>query len=123
MAYGDPNAPRSQPVSTTTIAIVVYALYPRLPCHGRDHGDRRRNHRQVQCGSADPLMHSHYRFEIRTFWIGLFYFVIGVVLCFVVVGAFVLLWWFTSSLVRNIKGLLALNEGRPVANPTSWMFG
>jgi uncharacterized membrane protein len=40
-----------------------------------------------------------------------------------VVGVFILLWWLAWSIVRNIKGVLALNENRPIANPTSWMFG
>jgi uncharacterized membrane protein len=35
----------------------------------------------------------------------------------------VLFWWFIWSLVRNVKGVLALNEGKPIQNPTSWMFG
>jgi uncharacterized membrane protein len=35
----------------------------------------------------------------------------------------VLFWWFIWSLVRNVKGVLALNENRPIENPGSWMFG
>ena len=42
---------------------------------------------------------------------------------FVVIGFLVLLWWFIWSLVRNVKGVLALNENKPIANPASWMFG
>jgi len=30
---------------------------------------------------------------------------------------------FIWSLIRNIKGILALNDNRPIANPHSWMFG
>ena len=48
---------------------------------------------------------------------------IGGILVLVLVGFLVLLWWFIWSLVRNIKGILALNENRPIANPGSWMFG
>jgi uncharacterized membrane protein len=77
----------------------------------------------VQIGSADPFLASHYRFQIRTFWIGILYIVVGTILTFVVVGIAVLLWWFVWSLVRNIKGALALNENKPVANPQSWLFG
>jgi uncharacterized membrane protein len=77
----------------------------------------------VQLGSADAMLQTHYRFQIRTFWIGLLYLVVGTILAMVVVGIFVLLWWFIWSLVRNIKGILALNENRPIANPESWMFG
>jgi uncharacterized membrane protein len=77
----------------------------------------------IQVGSADPMLNTHYRFQIRTFWIGLLYIVIGTILTFAVVGIVVLFWWFVWSLVRNIKGALALNESRPIANPDSWLFG
>jgi len=77
----------------------------------------------VQIGSADPLLASHYRFQIRTFWIGVLYLVIGTILTMVLIGIAVLLWWFIWSLVRNIKGVLALNENKPIANPASWLFG
>ncbi len=78
----------------------------------------------VQIGStADAMLRSHYQWQIRTFWIGVLYFVIGVVLCFVLVGIIVLLFWFIWTLVRNVKGMLALNENKPIANPTSWLFG
>ena len=77
----------------------------------------------VQIGSAEPMLASHYRFQIRTFWIGVLYLVVGIVLSWVLVGFAILFWWFIWSLVRNVKGVLALNEGRPIPNPGSWMFG
>lgn len=77
----------------------------------------------VQIGSADPFLASHYRFQIRTFWIGILYLVIGAILAVVLVGIAVLLWWFIWSLLRNIKGALALNENKPIANRQSWLFG
>jgi uncharacterized membrane protein len=77
----------------------------------------------VQVGEADPMLRTHYQFQIRSFWIGLLYLVIGMLLTLILIGIAILVWWFIWSLVRNIKGVLALNEGRPIANPTSWMFG
>ena len=77
----------------------------------------------VQVGTAEPLLASHYRFQIRTFWIGVLYLVVGCILVWVLMGFLVLLWWFIWSLVRNVKGVLALNENRPIADPGSWMFG
>ncbi len=126
MAYADPNAPRPPPpqaVSNTTLAMIVYVLYFAsyffiltsvvgvIIAY-------------VQIGTADPMLQSHYRFQIRTFWIGLLYFVAGCVLIFAFgIGILVLIWWFIWTLVRSIKGILALNEGRPIAQPKSWMFG
>ena len=77
----------------------------------------------VQVGAADDLLRGHYQFQIRTFWIGVLYLVVGIILTFVLIGIAILFWWFVWSLVRNINGILALNENRPIANPTSWMFG
>jgi uncharacterized membrane protein len=122
MSYVDPNAPRPQAVSNTTLAMIVYVLYfvgyfvgltalvGVIIAH-------------VQADAADPVLQSHYRFQIRTFWISVLYAVVGVVLLFFFVGIAVLFWAFIWSLVRNIKGVLALNENRPIANPTSWLFG
>jgi uncharacterized membrane protein len=109
-------------VSNTTVALIVYILYFVAYFTGITaligviiaH---------VQVGSADPMLATHYRFQIRTFWIGLLYAIIGGLLTWILIGFLVLLWLFVWSLIRNVKGVLALNEQRPIANPGSWMFG
>ena len=121
MTLTDPNP--GQPVVTNPqLALVVYILYFVAYVTGIT-GLVGVIIAHVQVGSADPLLASHYRFQIRTFWIGLLYLVVGWVLVFILVGFLVLLWWFIWSLIRNVKGILALNENRPIANPASWMFG
>jgi len=77
----------------------------------------------VKAGTADPVLATHFRFQIRTFWIGLLIIVIGAVLTLVLVGFLILLLWVIWSLVRNVKGIIALNDGRPIADPNSWLFG
>jgi uncharacterized membrane protein len=77
----------------------------------------------VKVGDADPMLKSHYVFQIRTFWLSLLYLVVGIVLCFILIGIFVLLWWCIWLVVRIVKGLLALNERKPIAHPSSWLFG
>jgi uncharacterized membrane protein len=122
MPETEPKTSSQPAVSDTGLAFIVYLLYFAGYLTGITkiigviiaH---------IQSGSADPVARSHFQFQIRTFWIGLLYLIVGAVLLFVVVGAFVLLWWLVWSIVRNIKGVLALNENRPIANPTSWMFG
>jgi uncharacterized membrane protein len=115
--------PQAQPmVSNTQVALIVYILYLASYVIGITalvgviiaH---------VQIGTADPMLRTHYQWQIRTFWIGLLCFVVGVVLCLVLIGILVLLFWLVWTLVRTIKGMLALNENRPVADPTSWLFG
>jgi len=121
MTQIDPGRP--QPVfSNTSMALIIYILYfvayfvgitalvGVIMAH-------------VQKGSGDTMLDTHYDFQIRTFWIGLLYAVVGFVLMFILIGFLVWAWAFIWSLIRNIKGILALNENRPIANPTSWMFG
>jgi uncharacterized membrane protein len=77
----------------------------------------------VKASSADEILRSHYRFQIRTFWIGLLYLVLGWLLVYVLIGILILLWWLVWSMVRIIKGMVVLNDGRPIAKPKSWLFG
>ncbi len=77
----------------------------------------------IQAESANAPVKSHYTFQIRTFVIGLIYFLVGLVLLHLAIGALIILWALVWSLVRNVKGLLALNRNDPIANPESWMFG
>jgi uncharacterized membrane protein len=77
----------------------------------------------VKVDDTDPVLQSHYQFQIRTFWIGFLYITIGCVLTMVLIGIPILIWWFVWSLIRIVKGLIAVNENRPIANPKSWLFG
>ena len=80
----------------------------------------------LQDRSVSSVLGSHFTFQVRTFWIGLLYLVVGGVLLFHIIGGFVLLWWLVWSLMRNVKGILALNRNEPIANPDSvdvWRLG
>ena len=77
----------------------------------------------VNRGDAPDWLKSHYQFQIRTFWIGLLFMVLGSVLLVVVVGYFVWLFWLIWLIVRCVVGLKQLGKGEAVNNPTSWMFG
>ena len=63
---------------------------------------------------AGTWIESHFRWQIRTFWWGLLWGVIGVVLAFVLVGFVVLFADTVWIIYRIVKGWLNLNEGRPV---------
>ena len=77
----------------------------------------------MKVDDTDPVLRSHYRFQIRTFWIGLLYLAIGIPLCVVLIGFPILAWWFIWSLIRIVKGILLVIEHKPIANPRSWLFG
>ena len=77
----------------------------------------------MKVADAEPMLQSHYRFQIRTFWIGVLYLAIGVPLSLVLIGFPIVIWWCVWSLVRVVKGSLLLIENKPIANPGSWLFG
>src|SRR3954468_18335567 len=56
----------------------------------------------IKVDDRDPVLRSHYQFQIRTFWVGLLYLTIGTLLCVVLVGFLILAWWFLWSLIRII---------------------
>ena len=122
MTMTGPNSAPPPLVSNLQLALIVYILYFAAYVVGITaligviiaH---------VQVGTAEPILASHYRFQIRTFWIGLLYLVVGFILVWVLIGFLVLAWWFIWSLIRNIKGLLLLNGNRPIRDPGSWLFG
>ena len=72
---------------------------------------------------AAPDLASHYGFQIRTFWIGLLYVVIGGATSMIVIGWFLLLFWLIWLIVRCVKGMKYLSRGQPHPDPTSWLFG
>ena len=76
----------------------------------------------VNRGEAPAWVESHYRFQIRTFWIGMLYGVISVITMFILIGflfaLFVLVWW----IVRCAKGLQRQSRGEPYDNPATWLW-
>ena len=60
-------------------------------------------------------LESHYRWQIRTFWFGLLWGVVGGILCLVVIGFFVLAADGIWIIYRIVKGWLRLAERREVA--------
>jgi uncharacterized membrane protein len=99
-----PPPPRPPAVSDTQLALAVYVLYFAgfftmiTALVGVIIA-------YAQVDKADDMLRTHYLSAI------------------VIVGIFILLWWFIWTLVRCVKGLLALNENRPIQNPGSWLFG
>ena len=117
-----PNNPTKMIIADSGLAFVVYILYlfgyftgiTAIICVIIAY---------LQARSANPPIKSHYTFQIRTFWIGLVYLVVSLLFLGLAIGVLILLWGFVWSLVRNVKGLLALNSNNSIQNPKSWMFG
>jgi len=54
----------------------------------------------------------HFRWQIRTFWIGLLWTVIGIVTTPIIIGWFIILGISIWIIYRIVKGALALNDGK-----------
>ena len=63
---------------------------------------------------AGTYLESHFRWQIRTFWFGLLWGVIGFITFFIVIGWFVLMANSVWFIYRIVKGWLRLNEGKPM---------
>ncbi len=73
--------------------------------------------------NAEPWLQSHYRFLIRTFWIGMLYGILAGILCIVLVGFLLLFIVSLWVIIRCIRGLNYAGKGEPYPNPASWGFG
>ena len=75
----------------------------------------------VSRDTAPEWLKSHYTFQIRTFWIGLLYWTVSIVLCVVLIGAFGILATIIWGIVRCALGLNRLLAREPYPNPESWI--
>lgn len=71
---------------------------------------------------APDWLKTHYQFQIRTFWIGALYLLLGFLLAAVFIGWLLLMFWVVWLIVRCVKGLKALDSRSAIAAPQSWMF-
>jgi uncharacterized membrane protein len=71
---------------------------------------------------APEWLKTHYQFQIRTFWIGALYLILGALLVVVIVGWFILLFWTIWLIIRCVKGLKAIDAEVAIENPKSWLF-
>lgn len=66
-------------------------------------------------GSDNPdWLNAHYSFQISTFWYGLLYLIVGMVLSAVLIGWLVILFWIVWLVVRCVKGMTALDAQQPI---------
>lgn len=63
---------------------------------------------------AGTWLESHFRWQIRTFWISLLWTVFGAITLLILVGFVILFVWLIWFIYRIAKGWIALAEGKPV---------
>ena len=76
----------------------------------------------VSRNESGGWVNDHYRFQIRTFWIGLLYTVVSSAATVIVIGWLLLLatlvWW----IVRCVKGLQRVSRSEPYPNIETWQW-
>jgi uncharacterized membrane protein len=67
---------------------------------------------------AGTWLESHFRWQIRTFWFGLLWFVLAGILFITIIGIpFAMAFWFANFcwiIYRVVKGWLNLNDNKPM---------
>jgi len=71
---------------------------------------------------APPPWDSHYRYLIRTFWLGLVQLATGIVMTVVFVGIAIILWWAFWTGVRCVRGILRTLDDEPVPDPDTLLW-
>ena len=71
---------------------------------------------------APDWLKTHFRFQIRTFWLGLLFGLVGAVLSVVFVGIVVFAFLAVWLVVRSVKGLKYVGRREPYPDPVGWWF-
>jgi uncharacterized membrane protein len=74
----------------------------------------------VKRDGAQDWAVSHYQYAIRTFWLGLLYGSISILLCVVFIGFFLLFAVFIWFIVRCVIPLVKASNYQPIDDPTTW---
>jgi len=76
----------------------------------------------INRGKSEAWVETHYTWAIRTFWLGILYGLISMVLMIVGIGfllMFVVAIW---VVIRCVVGLQAATRNEPMKNPQSWIL-
>lgn len=65
---------------------------------------------------------SHYRYFIRTFWLGLLYGVIGAVTAILLVGFLIMALVGVWIAIRAVMSLMAAQRRAPIVNVETWLW-
>lgn len=117
----DEYASEHGPKADTTVAMVVYALYLANFFTGFT-GIVGVIVAYVYHGKGPHWLDEHYRYQIRTFWIGLLYVSVATLLTLVLVGFPLLLAVAVWLIVRCVKGFRGLQEKRAPSDVNGWLL-
>ena len=72
---------------------------------------------------APEWLHSHYTFQLRTFWLGLLILLPGLFLAVNFIGYLIVAFWVFWVIGRCAVGISALTDGRSIPHPRSLWLG
>ena len=76
----------------------------------------------INRGKSENWVETHYTWAVRTFWIGVLYSIISILLMIVGIGFILILATAVWVVVRCVLGLQAVSRGEAVKNPQSWLI-
>lgn len=76
----------------------------------------------VYKGKGPTWLDEHYRYQIRTFWIGLVYGLVCLLLTPVLLGFLLMLPLAVWLIIRCVKGFKGLQEKRAPSNVDTWLI-
>lgn len=110
----------SRPVDTT-IPMVIYALHLASIVTGGLTALVGAVIAYVYRGRGPAWLDEHYRYQIRTFWIGLLYFCVSGLLTLILIGFLLWLVAVVWLVIRCVKGFKGLQEKRAPENVDTWL--
>jgi uncharacterized membrane protein len=76
----------------------------------------------VYRGKGPDWIDEHYRYQIRTFWIGMLYALLAMALAFIGIGFLLMVALAVWLIIRCVKGFKGLQEKRVPDNVDTWLF-
>lgn len=76
----------------------------------------------INRGDGAPWAETHFRYQIRSFWIFFLYCVIGSLLVFAGIGFLIILAAYIWFIIRCAKGLKLHAREEPVPDPATWLW-
>lgn len=110
---GNPAATEAEQ-SAITLTTVIYALYAASYFVGITAIVAIVMNYVKKDDVAGTFLESHFRWQIRTFWFGVLWGVLGTITVMFIVGWFVLIANGIWIIYRIVKGWLRLNDGKPM---------
>lgn len=74
----------------------------------------------IDRNKASDLVSSHYKWYIGTFWKGLLFSFVSMILMFFIIGFFTMIITGVWYLIRVIRSLILLSRDEPIRNPSGW---